>query len=131
VSTTRNPKWHPVDQAAASALTMATNSPGLVYPVGTNGLPQQLQAMPGVCSYFVSGYTTGLPLPSGITVGGEMLVARADGALTKNYQFAFGTSSNGQVCYCGPFKGHGHHVSSGQAMPVNSMFNQTPFSTKK
>lgn len=123
-------KWHPVDEAAAKALTAITNSPGVIYPIGTNSLPQQLHALPGVCSYYASAFTTGQPLPQGLTVGGEMLVARLAGSLTKNDQFVFGTSSNGQVCFAGPFKGYGHHVSSGQQVAVSSMFNQTPFSTK-
>jgi hypothetical protein len=123
-------KWHDIDPAAANALTAVTNSPGLVFPMGTNQLPQQLQAIPGVSSYFVSGYTTGVPLPQGVTVGGEMVVARSDSGLTKNYQFVFGTSSNGQVCFAGPFKGFGHHVSSGEAVAVNSLFGNTAFSTR-
>jgi hypothetical protein len=103
----------------------------MVYPMGSNQLPHQLHRIPGVSSYYVSGYTTGVPLPQGITVGGEMLVARSDQNLTKNYQFVFGTSSNGQVCYAGPFKNFpGHHVSSGQSVVVSSLFGNTPFSTK-
>jgi hypothetical protein len=124
-------KWHTIDPRAAEALTSATNSPGLVFPMGTNQLPQQLQRIPGVSSYYVSGYTTGVPQPQSVTVGGEMLVARSDQSLTKNYQFVFGTSSNGQVCYAGPFKDFaGHHVSSGQSVVVSSLFGNTPFSTK-
>jgi hypothetical protein len=124
-------KWHNIDPVAAHALTCATNSPGLVFPMGTNQLPQQLHQMPGVTSYYVSGYTSGVPLPQGVTVGGEMVVARFDNGLTKNYQFVFGTSSNGQVCYAGPFKGFGHHVSSGQSVAVNSLFGNTPFSNQR
>jgi hypothetical protein len=123
-------KWHPLDENAARALTAITNSPGVVYPIGTNALPQPLQGMPGVCSYYASGYATGQVLPQGLTLGGEMLVARTDGVLTKNDQFVFATSSNGGVCFAGPFKGYGHHVSSGQQVDVSSMFNQTPFSSK-
>ncbi len=123
-------KWHSVGEAAASALTSLTNSPGVIYPVGSNALPPQLQNMPGVSSYYVSAFANPQPLSNGLTVGGEMLVARSTPDLTKNYLFAFATGSGGNVYYAGPFKGQGHHVSSGQVFAVNSMFNQTPFSTK-
>lgn len=123
-------KWHTVNSDAAHILTTVTNSPGVVYPMVTNDLPQRLQGMPGVSSYYVSGYTSGQStLPQGFT-GGELVIARADGALTKNYQFVFAVSSEGQVYFTGPFKGFGHHVSSGQQVSVESLFNQTPFSMK-
>jgi hypothetical protein len=86
--------------------------------------------MPGIASYYASANTTGQPLLNGVTVGGEMLAVRTGEAITKNYQFVFGTSSNGQVCFAGPFKGNDHHLRSGQSVPVQSLFNQTPFSTK-
>jgi hypothetical protein len=68
--------------------------------------------------------------PRGMVAGGEMLVARSSDAITKNDQFVFGTSSNGQIYFAGPFKGFGHHVGSGQHVEVSSMFNNTPFSAK-
>jgi len=86
--------------------------------------------MPGVSSYYVTAYSSGQTLPQGLTVGGELLIARAEGVLMKNYQFAFAVSSNGGVYFTGPFKGFGRHVWSGQAVSVASLFNQTPFSTK-
>jgi len=52
-----------------------------------------------------------------------LVVARSDGALTKNYQFVFATSSEGQAYFAGPFKGFGHHVSSGQQVAVESLFS--------
>jgi hypothetical protein len=122
--------WHPIDEPAAQKITALTNSPGIVYGLNTNELPLQLQQLPNVCSYFVSAYLNAIPAPRGMQVGGEMLVARNDGALTKNDQFVFGTSSNGQVHFAGPFKGFGHHVNSGQSVEVTSMFNNTPFSPK-
>lgn len=124
------PKWTTVDSTAAMQLTLSTNSPGVVYPVASTAIPHQLQGIPGVSSFYVSGYVTPQPLSNGVTVGGEFVVARSDGALTKNYNFVFGTSSDGTVRYNGPYKGFGHHVSSGQSVDVNSLFGQTPFSTK-
>jgi hypothetical protein len=124
-------KWHPIDLPAARQLTSLTTSPGMVYGLGPNALPAQLQQLPNVCSYYVSAYSNAIPAPRGMLVGGEMLVARVGDALTKNDQFVFGTSSNGQVFFAGPFKNFdGHHVSSGQQYHVTSMFNNTPFSPK-
>lgn len=124
------PKWSTVDAAAASQLTFVTNSPGVVYPVVSTALPEQIQKMNGVSSYYVSGYVTPQVISNGLTIGGEMVVARSDAGLTKNYNFVFGTSSDGSVRFNGPYTGFGHHVSSGQAVNVNSLFGQTPFSTK-
>ena len=124
----RPPKWHPVDQVAARELTIATNSPGVVYPMGTTALPEALKGMPGVSSYYVSGYLSPQATPQGLSVGGEMLVARSDGGTTKNYNYLFVTGSNGVVYFSGPYKGFGHHVTSGQSIAVNSLFGQTPYS---
>jgi hypothetical protein len=123
-------KWHTIDEATAKALTTATNTPGVIYPMGTNALPEQLQQITGVASYYVSGYVTPPVLANGLTVGGEMLVARVDGATTKNYNFVFATNSGNSVQFAGPFTGFGHHVNSGQSIQVNSLFGNTPFSNK-
>ncbi len=127
--TSKPPKWHTIDAAAANALTTATNKPGVIYPMGTNALPEQLQKITGVASYYVSGYITAQVLSNGLTVGGEMLVARTDGASTKNYIFVFATNSSATVQFAGPFTGFGHHVTSGQSIQVNLLFGNTPFST--
>lgn len=124
-------KLHTIDEAAARTLTTATNSPGLIFPVVTNALPDQLKQMSGVASYYISGYVNPQVLQNGLTVGGEMLVARVDGPTTKNYNFVFATNSDGTVQFAGPFKGFGHHVNSGQSIPVNSLFGNTPFSNHK
>jgi len=124
-------KWHLVDSAAARALTTVTNSPGVVYPLPASDLPAALQRISGVSSYYVSGYTSCQSLPEVFAAGGEMLVARADGPVTKNYQYVFAVSSEGTVSLTGPFKRfEGHHVKSGQQVSIDSLFNHTPFSTK-
>jgi|GEM_PF-1739663 len=123
-------KWHTIDEAAAKALTTATNSPRVIYPMGTNALPGKLQQITGVASYYMSGYVTPQVFSNGLSVGGEMLVARTDGATTKNYNFVFATNSGGIVQYAGPFTGFGHHVTSGQSINVSSLFGNTPFSSK-
>lgn len=90
--------------------------------------PEQLKLISGVASYYASGYVSPQALAQGLSVGGEMLVARTESATTKNYNFLFATSSNGNVYFAGPFKGFGHHVTQGQSIPVNSLFGNTPFS---
>ena len=82
--------------------------------------------MSGVSSYYATGYTDVHVNSSVNLVVGEMVVARNDGNLTKNYNYVFGVSSSGDVYFSGPYKGFGHHVSSGQSIEVNSLFGQTP-----
>jgi len=96
------------------------------------GLPDKLKPIPGVASYYVTGYASPQALSNGLTVGGELLVARVESGTTKNYQFVFATSSDRNAYYSGPYKGFkDHHVESGQSISVNSLFGHTPFSTAK
>lgn len=120
-------KWHKVDETAARKLTTATNSPGVVYPINNAMLPESVKKMTGVSSYYASGYVSSEVNSTGIVVSGEMVVARSDGHLTKNYNFVFGVSSDGGVYISGPYKGFGHHVSSGHTVEVSSLFGQTPY----
>lgn len=122
--------WHPVDEAAASELTTLTNSPGAVYPLATTALPQSLQRMKDVSSYYISGYVSPQMAAGDMTVIGEMLVARSDDPKTKNYNYLVATNSTGVIFFTGPYKGYGHHINSGQAIEVNSIFGQTPYGTK-
>ena len=122
-------RWYTVNEAAARALTTITNSPGVVYPMATTELPDKLKPISGVTSYYVTGYASPQALKDGLTVGGELLVARVESGTTKNYQFVFATSSDGTAYFAGPYKGFGHHVGSGQSISVNSLFGNTPFST--
>jgi len=124
----KSTKWHTVNEVAARALTTITNSPGVVYPMATTELPDKLKPVSGVASYYVTGYASPQALKDGLTVGGELLVARVESGTTKNYQFVFATSSDGTAYFAGPYKGFGHHVESGQSIPVNSLFGNTPFS---
>jgi hypothetical protein len=117
------PKWTPIDQTAVDQLSRATTSPGTVYSLGTNQLPQNLQAMPNAVSYFVSGYTSLESTIGGVIPGGEMAVVRTDGELSKAYQFVFGTSTDGRVCFTGPFTNFpAHHFSSDSAVSVTALF---------
>lgn len=107
------PKWNAVDSTAADDITTATNSPGVVWPLTAADLPAPLQRMPSVSSYDLTAYSSSPTLPQGLTVVGEAVVARVDGDVMKNYQYAFAVASDGQVYFSGPFKGFGHHVLSG------------------
>jgi hypothetical protein len=119
-------KWTHIDQAAAAEKLISP--PGVVYSLATSELPGALQRMPGLVSYFVSGYITPVSVAPGITAGAEAVVVRTDGSLAKAYNFVFATSSNGQVCFTGPYKDFPeHHFAPGTAMPVESLFGHGPF----
>ena len=119
--------WNKADAAAAEKLTTLTNSPGLVYPINSALLPEQIKKMADVSSYYATGYTN-VQVNSAVgLVAGELIVARSDGNLTKNYNFVFAVSPAGEVYFSGPYKGFDHHVTSGQSVEVNSLFGQTPY----
>lgn len=83
--------------------------------------------MSGLSSYYATGYTNAQVNSAVGLVAGELIVARSDGDLTKNYNYVFGVSSAGEVYFSGPYKGFCHHVNSGQSVEVNSLFGQTPY----
>lgn len=121
-------KWTPVSQPAAAKITEATSQPGVVYPLATSALPQHLQALPGVVSYFVSGYTSGVPISAAMTAGAEIAVVRTDGSMAKAYNFVLATSSNNQVYCNGPYKGFtNHHFDATTSVPIESLFGHGAF----
>lgn len=124
-------KWHKVGTVAAEKLTTLTNSPGVVYPINNALLPEQIMKMVGVSSYYATGYTDAQVNSSVGLVAGELVVARSDRNLTKNYNYVFAVSSSGDVYFSGPYKGFGHHVTSGQSVEVHSLFGQTPYGENK
>jgi hypothetical protein len=124
-------KWHPIDPAAMQALLNSTTTPGVVYPVATSALPAQIQQMPGIASYYISHYTTGVPLANNVTAGGEMVVFRSDQGLAKGYNFIFGTSSNSLAVFNGPhYNFPAHHIASSSPVSVESVFGNVPHSKK-
>ena len=124
-------QWHAMNEEAARAITTATNTPGVVYPMAAAELPEKLKPMTSVASYYVTGYATPAALSNGLTVSGEMLVARVESGTTKNYQFVFAVASDGNAYFAGPYKQFDyHHVGSGQNVAVNSLFGHTPFSNR-
>ena len=116
-------KWNPVNSTTAKHLTDLTTTPGLVYPVASNAIPNQLKGIPGVVDYYVSSYARPVTLNQGVAAGGEIAVVRHDGDTAKAYNYLFATSSNGQVCYTGPHKDFtSHHFATSTAVPVESLF---------
>jgi len=121
-------RWIKIDSDAAKKLTTLTDSPGVVYPIESSLIPGQIKKMTGVSSYYATGNTPTEVGSLDQLISGEFVVARADGNLTKNYNYFFCSSSDGNVYFSGPYKGFGHHISSGNTVEVNSLFGQTPFS---
>lgn len=121
-------KWHEVDESAAKTLTTLTNSAGVVFSLDNTLLPEPIKKMTGVSSYYATGYTNPQIHSSQGLVIGEMVVARNDDDLTKNYNYVFAVSSSGKVYFAGPYKGFGHHLISGTPIDVSSLFGQTPYS---
>lgn len=122
-------KWTPIDEAAAGQLIAASSPRGLVYPLDVTALPESIQAMPGVVSYYVSNYTAAVPVGSGITVGGELAVVRTDADLNKAYNYVFATSSDGRVYFNGPYKDFPqHHFAKRKPVIYFTLFGHTPFS---
>ena len=124
-------KWTKVDQSAVAELVHASSSPGVVFPLPISALPDNLKQMPGAVSYFVSSYTSPVSLSSALTAGGEMAVIRTDADRAKVYNYVFATSSNGAVCFNGPYKNFPeHHLDIGRAIPIEVLFGHSPFNKK-
>jgi len=119
----RQSKWHVVNQETAQKLTAEANPPGVIYPVGSNAVPEQLLSLPGAISYFVSSYASPVPLSPALTAGAEVAVIRTEGNTAKAYNYLIATSSNGQVYFNGPHKDFpAHHMPSSAPVAVESLF---------
>jgi len=124
-------KWHAINSTTAKNLTDQTATPGLVNPVESNAIPEQLKSIPGTVDFYVSSYATPIPLTSGITAGGEIALVRHDGETAKAYNYIFATSSNGLVCFSGPHVDFPlHHFATSTAVAVESLFGH-PFTKGK
>jgi hypothetical protein len=124
------PKWHPIDQPALSQMQQFSTSSG-IHQLGTTAMPAQLHGMPGAVSYFVSTYSAPIPIGSNTMAGGEMAVVRNDGGTLKAYNYVLASSADGRVYFNGPFKDFpAHHFSSSSNVPVESLFGNTPVTTK-
>ena len=125
-------KWTKVNQSAAEQLVRASSSPGVVFSLSTSDLPANLKEMTGAVSYFVSAYISQVNVSSGLTAVGEIAVVRTDADRAKSYNWVFATSSDGAVCFNGPYKDFAeHHFAQGGAIPIEKLFGHAPFSKKK
>ena len=60
-----------------------------------------------------------------------MAVVRTDADRSKAYNFVFATSSNGAVCFNGPYKDFAeHHFATGSGIPIERLFGHTPSKEK-
>ena len=124
-------KWHEISSTTAKNLTDQTATPGLVYPVASNAIPDQLKSIKGIKDFYVSSYAAPIPITPGISAGGEIAAVRHDGEIAKAYNFIFATSSNALVYYSGPHKDFAsHHFATSTAVPVESLFGH-PFTKGK
>lgn len=124
-------EWTPIDLTVARNLTNETSTPGLVYQVGTNAVPPQLQRMPGAVSYFVSNYVHEVPLSGGPTAGGEIVNVRYDGDTAKASNHVFATSSDGGLHFGGLYKGMPtHHFATSSPVTIESFFGNPPTNGK-
>jgi len=119
--------WHRYYETMIHQLTAATYNPGQVYPYPLDALPPNIQTgMPGLAEAYVSGYCSTSAVRSDCTALGEFAVARADGDTGKGYNYAFGISSDGDVCYAGPCKTFTeHHWSTSEPVPVPALFGHS------
>ena len=121
-------KWHSMDKLAAQQLVDATQSPGVVFPVELpmRAALSQFQAIPGAVSYFVSNFLNPVVSSNGLTIGGEIVLARTDAELVKNYNYMFATSTDAKLYFCGPFKNFDpHHFQSSTPVPVETLFGHS------
>jgi hypothetical protein len=123
--------WNPIGEAAAREIMQHTTAPNVIFSIGTNNLPGGLQKMPGLINCYVSSHLATQSAQGGLTVGAEMNIARAAGGTTKNYNYLLATNSAGDAFMAGPYRGYGHHATSGQTVPIESLFGQHPLAPKK
>jgi hypothetical protein len=116
-------KWHEIGSTAAKMLIECTATPGLVYPVASTAIPDQLRRIPGLVDFYVSSYAMPIPVAPGVAAAGELALLRHQGGTSKAYNYIFATSSNGLVCFSGPHKDFSsHHFSTSAAVPIESLF---------
>jgi hypothetical protein len=124
-------KWHPMTPAIARELTQRTTTPGTVFQVDADAIPEQLRNIPGAVSFFVSSYEQGVPLPSAVTASAELAVVRHDGDTAKAYNWVLACSSDGGSYFAGMHKRfEAHHFATSKAVPVESLFGN-PLTNKK
>jgi hypothetical protein len=122
-------RWKKCDVDTANSLLSGTAFPGQVFPFDTNGLPPGIQKMPGLTEAYISGFVEKNETSPSLTGVGEFVAVRYDGTTGKGYNWGFAVSGDGSVHFTGPFKYfEGHHFNSGEAVPVEKMFNRSNLS---
>jgi hypothetical protein len=123
-------KWRQFDEAQAKAVADAQRPDAIYYPSTASCAPTGMLAMPGFVSWMGSNASTPYPSSDGVTIGGQLVVLRTDGTLTKVYQHQFGTSSDGSLCYRALDKDFPtHHIRRGQQVLPADFFRLASCST--
>lgn len=123
-------KWNKCDLSTAQQLLNNTAFPGQVFPLPLNDLPAGVQKMPGLSKAFISGFLEPKVAALDMTGVAEFVAVRYDGTTGKGYNFGLGVASDGSVQFIGPFRHFsGHHFQSGEAIPLESLFNRSNLST--
>jgi len=124
----RPSKWKLIDEATAKALTKKTDAPNGVYQVPTSEIPENFKTMPGIDTFYVSGYVDPQVINQGLTLGGEMAITRIEGATAIHYNYVLASSADGKVYSMGPFKDFPyHHSPSASPVPIEDLFGHHPF----
>lgn len=111
---------HPMGEHAATA--WFGQGAGPIVTMAVSDLPASLQQMPGIGTYLASSYTVGVPAHQ-VTMVGEYVVGRVQGATTKFYNGAIVVSSDGSLAFGDPQKKFAeHHVTGAQTYAVSALF---------
>ena len=122
--------WKKCDLNTAEDLLSGTAFPEQVFPLEIKSLPSGIQKMPGLTEAYISGFVEQKDVGSQLTGIGEFVAVRCEGTTGKGYNWGFAVSGDGSVHFAGPFKCFsGHHFNSGDAVPVEKLFNRSPLST--
>ena len=124
-------KWHAFDEAKTKAWNDAQRPNVVFFPEFNSGTSGPT-AMPGMVSCLGSNFSSPVVSSNGLTVGGEMVLVRTEGTLTKAYQYMVATSTDGSLHCSGPYKDSPvHHVHPGQQVVPEDFFGHTPASKSK
>jgi len=124
-------RWKKCDENAAKSILSGTEFPGQVFPMAIKGLPIGIQKMPGLTEAYISGFVTPPKAGPELYGKGELVAVRYEGTTGKGYNWGIVVSGDGTVYCAGPFKYfEGHHFKSGEAVPVEKLFNRSTLSFK-
>ena len=120
-------KWTEIDQAKAEALLTDTRTPGIVYGLDPELIPETFQeSMTGVSSFYVSEAVVPQTLSDGNVVKGEFMLAREEASKMKHYRYMFSQQGE-KVIFTQLPHGFGHHWEIGNPVEINSLFHHGPY----